>query len=84
MHEGAAPVDPGRGRIEGGIPIGDCEGYVSDRGFGQHHQPQDLREIAVLRPAEEGQAPDPHGEIVDVEVDGGRALGQLLPGSPRP
>jgi hypothetical protein len=77
-------ADPVPGRIQGGIPVGDRERYVSDHGFGQHHQPQDLREISVLLPAKEGQASDPDGEVVDVEVDGGGALDHLPPGNSRP
>src|SRR5918992_2389321 len=78
MHEGAAPVDSDPSSIEGGIPVGDRELYVSGHGFGKHYQPQGLTEIPFLRPTEEGQARHPHGEIVDVEVDSGRALDELL------
>ena len=48
MHQCAAVVDPDPGPSEGSIPVGDREGYIPDAGFGQHYQPQSLREIPVL------------------------------------
>jgi hypothetical protein len=77
-------VDPGTGRVEGGSPVGDRKGYASCHRFSTHHQPQDLREIPVLRTAEEWQVHGPHGEAVDIYVDAGRALDHLLPGASRP
>src|SRR5215212_3368859 len=43
IQDRAALVDPGPGRIQESISVGDRKGYVSGRSFGQHHQPQDLR-----------------------------------------
>jgi len=80
IEDSATLVDPGPGRIQEDVPVGDRKGYVPGHGFAQHHQPQGLREIPVLLAAEERKVHGPHGEVVGVEVDAGRALDHLLPG----
>src|SRR5215210_3827769 len=78
IEDSATLVDPGPGRIQEDVPVRDRKGYVPGHGFGQHHQPQGLREIPVLLAAEERKV---HGAR---ESRGRRGRRRKGPGSSPP